>query len=65
MDRDTFWENARDILFLVIKIIVVFTVLQIVFMATRSDIKIPLVHGYMMKILYWCKDTFAGVRFGV
>lgn len=65
MDRDTFWENARDILFLVIKIVIVFTVLQIVLMATGSDLKIPLVHGYMMKILYWWKDTFAGVRLGV
>ena len=65
MDRDTFWDSARDLFFISLKIVLAFLVLQIVLMASGSDVKLPLIHGYMMSVFNWWKNTFAGIRFGV
>ncbi len=65
MNRDSFWETFQDIFYLVVKILLVFTLLQVVLMAIGSDIQLPLIHGWMLKFIRWYKEVSQGIKFGV
>ena len=65
MDRDTFWESFRDIGILAIKLILVLVFVQIVMLASGSEMKLPVVYGYMMRVFYWWKETFGNLHYGM
>ena len=65
MNRDSFWESAVDILKMAAKIVIVMVALQIMIIVSGSEMKIPYVYSIIMKVLFWIKETFSGVKFGV
>lgn len=65
MNRDTFWDNIRDIFFISLKAILCLSVAQILIMVSGSEIKLPLIYSNMMKVFNWWKETFSGVSFGI
>lgn len=64
MNRDSFWENIRDMFFLVLKLIIVLSLIQGALLLFGSEIKIPVVYGYMMQALKIWRETSTSFQSG-